>query len=154
MVGYVMSAKHRRRTLEAVRAGEHPVTAVRENLSPNERVAMAITNRVGTMWCAYAFMGLALVALPSAIQHGSLSIVQWISQTFLQLVLLSIIMVGQNLMGRHAEARAEADHVAVQQSFQDAEATMKHLDEQDEAMKRLELQTQRLVRQLCQTDKA
>jgi hypothetical protein len=38
----------------------------------------------------------------------------------------------------------------VQQSFKDAEATMKHLDEQDEAIKRLEEQTQRLVQQLCQ----
>ena len=48
------------------------------------------------MWAAYIFAGIALISLPAAIRSGdSLVIVAWIAQTFLQLVLLSIIMVGQ-----------------------------------------------------------
>ncbi|HET7723996.1 MAG TPA: hypothetical protein VFK68_05115 [Propionibacteriaceae bacterium] len=60
-----------------------------------------ITSVVGTMWCAIAFAILALVSLPGAIASGSLvTIVSWIAQTFLQLVLLSVIMVGQDLQSR------------------------------------------------------
>ena len=57
----------------------------------NGRIATLVTGAVGTMWCAYAFAILALVALPSALKTGDpLALVQWISQTFLQLVLLSV----------------------------------------------------------------
>ena len=59
----------------------------------NQWFAVKITTGVGTMWCAYAFAALALVSLPSAIASGSaVTLVSWISQTFLQLVLLSVII--------------------------------------------------------------
>ncbi len=77
----------------------------------NTRVAVAITNTVGSMWCAYAFALLALVSLPAAIASGSaIIIVGWIAQTFLQLVLLPIIIVGQNVQAAASDARAESDH--------------------------------------------
>lgn len=77
----------------------------------NTRIAVAITKSVGSMWCAYAFAALALISLPSAIQSGnSLIIVSWIAQTFLQLVLLPIIIVGQNVQAAASDARAESDH--------------------------------------------
>ncbi len=67
----------------------------------NARVAVLITKGVGSMWCAYAFALLALVSFPAAISsHDPIIIVAWIAQTFLQLVLLPIIIV----------ARAESDH--------------------------------------------
>ena len=53
---------------------------------------------VGTMWCAYAFAALALVSLPTPSIWKAVTLVSWISQTFLQLVLLSIIIVGQNVL--------------------------------------------------------
>jgi len=60
-----------------------------------------ITGFVGTMWCAIAFAILALVSLPGALATGNLvTIISWIAQTFLQLVLLSVIMVGQDLQAR------------------------------------------------------
>jgi hypothetical protein len=60
-----------------------------------------ITSVVGTMWCAIAFAIIALVSLPGAIATGNLvTIISWIAQTFLQLVLLSVIMVGQDLQAR------------------------------------------------------
>ena len=80
----------------------------------NRAVGQTITNAVATMWCAYAFALIALISLPQAI-HDSLAggfkplpIITWIAQTFLQLVLLSIILYGQNLLSEKADARSEA----------------------------------------------
>jgi hypothetical protein len=77
----------------------------------NAAVAVRITKIVGTMYCAYAFTLIALVALPAAIQQGSVTVlVNWLSSNFLQLVLLPIIIVGQNVISAAQDARAEADH--------------------------------------------
>lgn len=52
------------------------------------------------MWCAYLFTALTLISLPSAIlSHNVLTIVSWVAQTFLQLVLLAVIQTGQNIIG-------------------------------------------------------
>jgi hypothetical protein len=77
----------------------------------NAAVAVRITRIVGTMYCAYVFTLVALVALPAAIQQGSVTVlVNWLSSNFLQLVLLPIIIVGQNVISAAQDARAEADH--------------------------------------------
>ena len=89
----------------------------------NAKLAVLITQGVGTMACAYVFFAITLVSLPAVlIQAGVLTnsdvptfftkpglilIVVWIAQTFLQLVLLSIIMVGQRVQGAASDARAE-----------------------------------------------
>lgn len=69
----------------------------------NNKLALIITKAVSTVWCAYIFAILALIALPSAIKGGTLALVQWLSQTFIQLVMLSLIMVGQNLMSEQVK---------------------------------------------------
>jgi hypothetical protein len=70
----------------------------------NQWFAVKVTTGVGIMWCAYAFAALALVSLRSAITSGSaVTLVSWISQTFLQLVLLSVIIVGQNVLAAAAD---------------------------------------------------
>jgi hypothetical protein len=61
----------------------------------NQYLGEKVTAAVGTMWCAYVFTGLALISLPDAVHTGTAAIISWIAQTFLQLVLLSVIMVGQ-----------------------------------------------------------
>lgn len=73
----------------------------------NEWLALQITNVVSTMWCAYAFGILALISLPAAIHGGIPTLIAWTAQTFLQLVLLSIIMVGQKVMTDHHEAHSD-----------------------------------------------
>jgi hypothetical protein len=83
----------------------------------NTRVALLITQAVGSMWCAYAFALFDLISLPDAIRGGASAIVSWVAQTFLQLVLLSVIMVGQNVQAAAADKRAEA-------TFHDASATL------------------------------
>ncbi|MDR3687584.1 MAG: hypothetical protein P4L93_11575 [Coriobacteriia bacterium] len=80
----------------------------------NRAVGQMITNAVATMWCAYVFALIALISLPQAI-HDSftggfrpLPIITWVAQTFLQLVLLAVILYGQNLLSQKADARSEA----------------------------------------------
>lgn len=82
-------------------------------------VALKITRSVGTMWCAWVFCAIALISLPAAIGSGDvIIIVAWVAQTFLQLVLLSVIMVGQNISAAASDARAIA-------TFNDAEALLR-----------------------------
>jgi hypothetical protein len=77
----------------------------------NTWLAVKITKSVGTMWVAYIFAIIALISLPAAIQSGNvIIIIAWIAQTFFQLVLLPIIIVGQNVIQATNDARAEADH--------------------------------------------
>lgn len=87
----------------------------------NDLLAVKITNVVGTMWCAYAFACLALISLPAAIRAGTPALIAWIAQTFLQLVLLSIIMVGQKV------AAAKSDR-QLEQTYKDAEELLKVSD--------------------------
>jgi hypothetical protein len=92
--------------------GNNPITRF------NTWLAVKVTQSVGTVWCAYAFAALALVSLPAAIASGNpVVLVSWISQTFLQLVLLSIIIVGQNVLAAASDMRAEA-------TYQDADAVL------------------------------
>src|SRR5579864_6013269 len=74
----------------------------------NTFIAVKITKIVGSMWCAYAFGLLTLVSLPAAIaSHNPIIIISWIAQTFLQLVLLPIIIVGQNVQAAASDERAK-----------------------------------------------
>ena len=94
----------------------------------NDRLAVKITNVVGTMWCAYAFAALALISLPAAIRAGTATLVAWFAQTFLQLVLLSIIMVGQKV------ASAKSD-MQLEQTYKDAEALLEINDDMHKLVK-------------------
>jgi hypothetical protein len=80
----------------------------------NAKLAVLITRLVGTMWCAYLFTAIALIGLGPALKPGGEGIIAWIAQTFLQLVLLSVIMVGQNVQSLAADARAENTFTDVQ----------------------------------------
>jgi len=98
----------------------------------NRYLAIKITTGVGTMWCAYAFALLALVSLPSVIQSGSVKdVVAWVAQTFLQLVLLSIIIVGQNISQAAADKRAQDTFEDASASLHKANQIQVHLLEQD-----------------------
>jgi hypothetical protein len=87
----------------------------------NSRLAILITKVVGSMWCAYAFGLFDLISLPDAIRAGTPAIISWIAQTFLQLVLLSVIMVGQNIQAQASDARAA-------KTFEDTELVVDRLD--------------------------
>ena len=89
------------------------------------------------MWCAYAFALLALVALPQAIRGGALTTVQWVSQTFLQLVLLSVIMVGQQVIGRASDERAVSTYMDAEALLHEVQQLQAHLAAQDAVIEAL-----------------
>ena len=132
------------RTKEKLERGTPPVK-VSDQLPKGNAVArfnawfaVRITNGIGTMWCAYAFAALALVSLPSAINsHNPVVLVSWISQTFLQLVLLSVIIVGQNVLAAAADKRSEATYNDAVAVLQEVIKLQEHLLAQDKVLERL-----------------
>ncbi len=114
----------------------------------NGRVAIILTNGVGTMWCAYAFGVLALIALPQALRGGLLPIIQWISQTFIQLVMLSVIMVGQNILGQASDKRAEDTYKDAEATFHEANQIQEHLSIQDQHLAAQDARLEQIIRAL------
>lgn len=104
----------------------------------NARIGLGVTLAVGTMTCGYLFGLLALVSLPSAIStHSSLIIIAWIAQTFFQLILLPIIIVGQNIQAKAADLRSEQTYNDAEAVLHEAQQIQKHLLEQDVFLTRL-----------------
>ena len=110
-----------------------------QTLGLNNRIGLRITKSVGTMWAAYVFAALSLVSLPAAIASGNeLVIVAWIAQTFLQLVLLPVIIVGQNIQAAAADARAIATYEDATAILEEAKQIQHHLEAQDQTLQRIE----------------
>lgn len=102
----------------------------------NKRFAVAITKRVGSMTTAYLFCLLATISLPAVLtatgwvpkdlfppfilDTSVIALVAWVAQTFIQLVLLPVIMVGQNVQNEASDARAS-------KTFEDVEAIKRDL---------------------------
>jgi hypothetical protein len=86
------------------------------------------------MWCAYIFTTIALFALPSAIHQGTYFVVVWLSSSFLQLVLLPIIIVGQNIQAKAADKRSEETYKDAEAVLKASEEIQQHLLAQDEAI--------------------
>ena len=104
----------------------------------NARIGLKITIIVGTMWAAYLFTILALVSAPSAFSTGNLLIiVAWIAQTFLQLVLLPIIIVGQNVLAKSADARSQATYDDASAILVESQQIQAHLLAQDARIEEL-----------------
>ena len=104
----------------------------------NARFGLKITVIVGTMWCAYLFTLLALVSAPTALRSGSsIIIVAWIAQTFLQLVLLPIIIVGQNVQAAAADARSQATYDDAAAVLEEAKQIQAHLAAQDAEIEKI-----------------
>ena len=111
---------------ERSKAGVHLTS--HEHTGFNGRLALVITSAVSTMWCAYVFAAIAFISLPAALQAGTAATVSWIAQTFLQLVLLSVIMVGQKVAAKASDKQAL-------QTYRDAEALLKIQDELHKLLK-------------------
>ncbi|MBS0213094.1 MAG: zinc ribbon domain-containing protein [Proteobacteria bacterium] len=103
----------------------------------NNYLAVKITNAVGTMWCAYVFAAIALISLPDAIRGGAPTLVAWIAQTFLQLVLLSIIIVGQKVASEAGDQRAIDTYNDAEAVLHEAVQIQHHLAAQDAVLQRL-----------------
>jgi hypothetical protein len=125
-------------TLHLTGRAPKPVKVNDGRVGLNGRIGLLITTLVGTMVCGYVFAIIALISLPSAItSHNLTVIIAWVSSNFLQLVLLPIIIVGQNLQAKATDTRAV-------QTYEDAEAVLheaieiqKHLEAQDAVLQQL-----------------
>src|ERR1017187_10758117 len=100
----------------------------------NAKIAVFLTNIVGSMWCAYVFAAIALIGLPPALRPGGEGLIAWIAQTFLQLVLLSIIIVGQNIAAASSDKRSENTYKDAEAILSEAIEIQKHLKTQDETL--------------------
>jgi hypothetical protein len=96
----------------------------------NEKLAIGLTKSVGTMICAYIFAFLAIIGFPG-FQATPTQYVQWVSQTFIQLVMLSVIMVGQSILGRKQELQSDEQFRTTMSTYHDIEQIMQHLSAQD-----------------------
>lgn len=116
---------HKPRNINAAHRAEQGV---------NTRIAVGLTRIVGSMPTAYVFCILAIIGLCAIL--GLLNplvalLVSWTSQTLIQLVLLPVIMVGQNVLSRHQELQADEMFATTEKSFHDIEQIMQHLEAQD-----------------------
>jgi hypothetical protein len=104
----------------------------------NAKIGLRITLVVGTMWCAYLFTLLALISAPSAFGTGNaLIVIAWIAQTFLQLVLLPIIIVGQNVQAVAADARSQATYDDAAAVLEEVKQIQAHLLAQDREIEKI-----------------
>lgn len=103
----------------------------------NAWLAVKITNVVGSMWCAYVFTIIAALGLPQALRPGGEGIIAWIAQTFLQLVLLSVIIVGQNVQAASSDRRAENTYEDAEAILHEAAQIQEHLQAQDQVLSKL-----------------
>lgn len=114
----------------------------RKKLSPLERAAIWITDRVGTMGFFLLIFSWTVVWLgwntlaPTWVRFDPFpAFVLWLFlSNVIQIFLMPLIMVGQNLQGRHAEARAEADFDVNTKAEREIEAILLHLETQNALM--------------------
>jgi len=142
------SSSHRA-TVAAARSHEANVnSAFAQNLSFNDRLALVATRVFGSMPTFYLFVVWALLPIVPFLRHAE-PIILYVSAGFIQLVALPLISVGQNLLGRHSEARAEADYAVNQKAFADTERLLKQQQEMLAQMKVLDERTLQLVQQIA-----
>jgi hypothetical protein len=115
----------------------------------NTALAAKITGAVSTMWCAYIFAAIALISLPSALKSGDpIVIVAWVAQTFLQLVLLSIIMVGQDVASAAVEQKINETHTASLGEFELAKEARQLANQELAELKAIAAEIHRVIRDL------
>ncbi len=103
----------------------------KSRLTKADKIALFITGKIGTMGFFYVCVILATIPI---VFRPAMSVVQYISSGFLQLVLLPLILIGQNLQGRHAELRAQHDYDTNVKAEKEIESILLHLEKQDELM--------------------
>jgi hypothetical protein len=114
----------------------------------NDRLAVWLTHGLSSMSCAYLFSIIAtigLLGLMGSLNPFTFLLATWLSQQFIQLVSLSILGVGQRVIGRRQELQADETFLTSKQSFADIELILRHLDEQDEKIVETTQQVQALL---------
>jgi uncharacterized membrane protein len=131
-------------SLAEIKKNRKPIQNVnvvhKEKLSKLDKVAIFITDRVGTMgffiiifvWTAF-WLSWNILA-PASLKFDPFpAFVLWLFiSNMIQIFLMPLLMVGQNLQGRHSEARAEADYEVNTEAEKEIETILAHLENQNE----------------------
>ena len=105
-----------------------------------------ITNKVGTMWCAGLFAILALAGLPKALSENNF--VDWLIQDFLQLVLMSVILVGQDVQSKKTEKLIRETHRASVDEFEIAKRNQELASKELEELRLISADIHRIISEL------
>jgi uncharacterized membrane protein len=138
--------KHQPLPVERLKALRKPVRNVKiehhEKLTRLEKIAVLVTERIGTMgffliifiWTAL-WIGWNILA-PASFQFDPYpAFVLWLFlSNLIQILLMPLIMVGQNLQGKHAEARAESDFEVNVKAEREIETDLQHLENQTDLL--------------------
>lgn len=112
----------------------------KQSLGLQDNIALVITTAVGTMYAVYLFATVMLgwMIWQSAIAQHPFDPYPFAFLLFLgniiQLLLMPLIMVGQNIQSRHAELRADEEFKTTISSYHDIEHILAHLDAQDKEL--------------------
>jgi uncharacterized membrane protein len=136
----------------------NPHAEVSAAFNLQDRIALTITAAIGTMYAVYVFavfmagwMLFQVASGRSAFDPYPFAFLLFLGN-IIQLLLMPLIMVGQNLQGRHAEARADEEFRTTQKTFADLETTMAHLDAQDRELLRQTAMLRAIVEKLLPPD--
>jgi len=155
--------KRHQAAIEAAAAGTPPNQAVVENYSGLDRLAIWVTDRIGTMtfflvifawtlaWVGYNILASKVPSLHwQAFDPFPAFVAYLLISNVIQISLMPLLMVGQNMQGRHSEARAEADFLVNQKAFADTEAILKHLEALDARLLELVESNQQILHHLME----
>lgn len=125
---------------------KNPNIIHQQRMGLQDKIALAITKSVGTMYAVYIFVIIIIIWIfwQTIITDQPFDPYPFIFLLFLgnivQLLLMPLIMVGQNIQGRHAEIRADEEFKTTESSYHDIESILKRLDAQDkELLKQTEI---------------
>ena len=138
-------------TVQELKARQKPLVNVNEvheqSLKPLERLAVWITDKVGTMgffllifawtvlWCGFNILASEVPALHwKAFDPFPAFVAYLLMSNVIQILLMPLIMVGQNLQGRHSELRAEHDLEVNVKAEEEIEVILAHLERQQELL--------------------
>lgn len=105
-----------------------------------------LTNKVGTMWCAGVFALIAFLGLPKAISERNY--VDWFIQNFLQLVLMSVILVGQDVQSKKQEKLIRETHTASVEEFALAKRNQELASKELEELRLISTDIRRIIAEL------
>lgn len=141
--------KHQPLSLEKLKSLRKPVKNAnqdhRETLSKLDKLAIFVTEKVGTMgffliifFWTILWLGWNILA-PARLRFDPFpAFVFWLFMSnMIQLLLLPLLMIGQNLQGKHSEKRAESDYEVNIRAEREIEAILQHLENQDELLTKI-----------------
>jgi uncharacterized membrane protein len=154
--------KRHQAAIEAAAAGTPPNQAVVDTYSGLDRLAIWVTDRIGTMtfflvifawtvvWVGYNILASKVPALHwRAFDPFPAFVAYLLISNVIQISLMPLLMVGQNMQGRHSEARAEADYMVNQKAFADTESILSRLETLDQRLLEIAQTNQSILKHLA-----